>query len=239
MEGLTMSDTSIPTRPSHTEPPGTGEPVPPHGAGRSFSQTVAGAVLLLLGAAWLLDQLDMVELRAAYVLPGLLTIVGLALVVGSLRRQHGGLIALGTILTVFTVFAAVTPSESLRGGLGQRDYVINDEADLAGRYELAVGDMNLDLSRLRLTSPTRVRVAIGTGDLTVILPVDADVSVTATTGAGQIRMLDEEVDGLAVKRTYRTPAFSVADNPLELELEMGAGSIEVRPGGDEEGDDGE
>jgi hypothetical protein len=31
----------------------------------------------------------------------------------------------------------------------------------------------------------------------------------------------------------------VADNPLELDLEMGAGSIEVRPGGDEEGDDGE
>lgn len=234
-----MSDTDTTSWPSLTEPPGPIEAPSPRSEGRSFSQTVAGIVLLLLGGAWLLDLLDVVELRAAYVLPGLLTVVGLALLVGSLRRQHGGLIVLGTILTVFTLFAAVAPSESLRGGLGQRDYVVADQADLDSRYELAVGDMNLDLSRLRLAEPAGVRVVMGTGDLTVILPADADVSVTASTGAGQIRMLDEEVDGLAVKRSYRSPAFSVADNPLELELEMGAGSIEVRSGSNQEGDDGD
>ena len=234
-----MSDIDTAAWPSPAEPQSPTELRSPRRNGRSFSQTTAGVVLLLLGAAWLLDLLDVVELRAAYVLPGLLTIVGLALIVGSLRRQHGGLIALGTILTVFTIFSAVTPSESLRGGVGQRDYVVTDEADLARRYELAIGDMNLDLSRLRLTKPTRVRVVMGTGDLTVVLPADADVSIKASTGAGQIRLLDEEVDGLAVERSYRSPAFSVADNPLELELEMGAGSIEVRSGADQEGDDGE
>lgn len=232
---MASSETTV--GPSPIEPNFSTEPTADRNGGGSLSHTVAGLVLLLLGAAWLLDLLDVVELRAAYVLPALLTIVGVALMVGSLRRQHGGLIALGTILTVFTVFAAVAPSESLRGGLGQRDFVVTDEADLAARYELAVGDMNIDLSRVRITEPTKIRVVMGTGDLSVILPAETEVSVTATTGAGQINLPGEEADGLAVKRTYRTPAFTTADNALELELEMGAGSIDVRAGGDLGDDD--
>ncbi|MCC5953124.1 MAG: hypothetical protein JJU45_13615 [Acidimicrobiia bacterium] len=46
---------------------------------------VAGLVFVVIGAGFLLDELDVVELRPAYLLPLLLIAAGVWIVVGSAR----------------------------------------------------------------------------------------------------------------------------------------------------------
>lgn len=206
-------------------PPPLSEPEPD--TGNSWASMTAGVVLILLGAAWLLNLTDVIDLRAAFVLPAMLALVGLALVVGSLRGPHPGLIVLGTFLTIATGFAAVAPPEAFRGGLGERLHTVANAAELESRYELGLGDLEIDLSSLELDDQRHVTVALGAGNLNVTLPRDLPVLVSAETGAGEIVMLGEKVDGVAVEQTYRSPGYNGADARLHIEIEVGAGSIEV------------
>ncbi|MDH3295638.1 MAG: hypothetical protein OER95_15070, partial [Acidimicrobiia bacterium] len=139
---MTATDTDlsgVPLQPAHSENQsgGTDQSGDP-----SWASVVGGVVLVALGATWLLSLLDVIDLRAAFVLPAMLALVGLALTVASVRgNSHPGLIVLGTFLAVATCFAAVAPAESLRGGLGERVHVVTNAADLEARYELGLGDL--------------------------------------------------------------------------------------------------
>ncbi len=186
-----------------------------------------GIVLVLLGAAWLLSITDVIELRAAYVLPALLGVVGLIIAIGSLRRPQPGLIVLGTVLTVATGFAAVAPPEALRGGMGERAYAPTTAAELQSRYELGLGDLTVDLSDLELDEHRRVKVAIGAGNLNITVPEDLPLLITAETGAGEIVLFGEQDDGVGVERTYRSPDYNGAEARLHIEVDVGAGAIEV------------
>jgi predicted membrane protein len=193
-----------------------------------FGQIVVGVVLVVLGVVWLLDVLGAIDLRAAVVLPALLAAVGVALMMGSLRGPHPGLVAAGVVLTVITLFAALTPAEALRGGIGQRRYLVTRAADLRSEYEVGIGDLTLDLSSLDLTSSRSVTVTVGAGDLKVIVPDGIALAVEASSGAGEIVVLDERSDGLSPDVSYRSPGYAEAVVQLELDLELGAGRIEVR-----------
>lgn len=194
----------------------------------NFGLIVTGAVLVVLGGAWLLDALDVVRLRAALILPGLLVLVGLALMIGSFDRPHPGLIPLGVLLTVATVFGALTPPEALQGGVGDRTWVVASAADLRERYEVGVGNLTLDLTQLPLTGTRTVRVAVGAGDLTVIVPSGTAVRAEASVGAGEVIVFDQRSDGLSVRRTVQTDGYDNATNRLNLDLQLGTGTIEVR-----------
>lgn len=50
----------------------------------------AGLVFVVIGVGFLLDELDVVELRLAYVLPLLLVFAGMWILVGSARRGGRG-----------------------------------------------------------------------------------------------------------------------------------------------------
>lgn len=217
------------TAPSPPAPPApAGERPPEPGAmTSSWGATTVGLVLVLLGAAWLLDLGGVIELRAALVLPALLTLVGVALIIGSLRRPHPGLIAFGTILTMLVAIAAVAPPEAVRGGLGERHHSVSQVSDLDDRYEVGIGDLVLDLSQLDLAEARDVRVTVGAGNLTVILPAGLPVDIEAKSGAGEIILFDDKVEGVGLDKEHRDGDYT-ADGPgLALTLEIGAGSIEV------------
>ena len=203
--------------PDQVEPP----------ADNSWASVTAGAVLVLLGTAWLISLTDLIEVRAAFVLPSLLALVGLALVVGSLRGSHPGLIVLGTFLTIATGFAAVAPAEALRGGLGERMYTVTTADQLESKYELGLGDMELDLSELQLSDSRTVKVMLGAGNLDLTIPDDVPVLITAESGAGEIILFGDKTDGVALEKTYRSPDYDNADTRMHIEIQVGAGSIEV------------
>ncbi|MDH3293557.1 MAG: LiaF-related protein [Acidimicrobiia bacterium] len=218
---MTAPSTPAPPSPVGDQPPET------RGMTSPLGPTTVGVVLVLLGAAWLLDLGEVIELRAALVLPALLTLVGAALIVGSLRGPHPGLIAFGTVLTLLVGIAAVAPPEAIRGGLGERHHVVTRTSDLDSQYEVGIGDLVLDLSQLDLDEARNVRITVGAGDLNVILPADLPVDVEATSGAGEIILFGDKVDGVGLDENYRDDDYSDEDPGLALTLEIGAGAIEV------------
>ncbi len=218
------------TTPSPVQSPTSAGDRPPSPAvlGSPWGPTTVGIVLVLLGAAWLLDLAGVFELRAALVLPALLTIVGLTLIVGSLRRPHPGLIAFGTVLTLLVAVAAVAPPESVRGGLGERHHVVTRASDLDAQYEVGIGDLVLDLSDLELDDMRDVRVTVGAGNLDVVLPEELPVDIDASSGAGEIVLMDRKVEGVGLDEEHRDDDYDADNGPgLALTLEIGAGSIEV------------
>lgn len=195
---------------------------------RSYGSLVLGAILVVLGGLWLLDAIDVVSLRAAVVLPAVLAIVGIALIVGALDGPHGGLVVFGLFLTVAVVVAAVAPPRAFHGGVGERTHVVSVQSDLQTNYDVALGDLSLDLSGLTLTDSTEVEVTVGAGQLRVVIPADVPVEVDASVGAGEIDLLGDRVDGVSRSTGYTSPGFAEADATLTLDLNVVAGQIEVR-----------
>ena len=222
-----MTTPSPPSPRPAPPPPVDDRPPIAHTTTSSWSATTVGLVLVLLGAAWLLDLGGVIELRAALVLPALLTLVGVALIVGSLRRPHPGLIAFGTILTLLVAIAAVAPTEAVRGGLGERHHAVTQMSELDDQYEVGIGDLVLDLSELELTEAREIRVTVGAGNLDVVLPGDLAVDIQAKSGAGEIILLDDKVEGVGLEKDYRDDGYTDSGSGLALTLEIGAGSIEV------------
>jgi predicted membrane protein len=194
---------------------------------RPYGSIVLGLVLVAAGFLWLLDALDVFELRAALVLPILLGLVGLALVVGSFDGPHSGLVVFGVFLTVAVVLAAVFPPNAFNGGIGERSYRITSQEELDPAYNVGVGALTLDLSDLTLTESTSIDVTVGAGEMLIRLPADIPVAIDASTGAGEVNLLGEQADGLSVSRDYQSPDFDTADVTLTLDLNVAAGEIEV------------
>jgi predicted membrane protein len=214
------------------------EPIPgqarAEAGGFHLGRIVGGLVLVVLGALWLADVTDVLTLRAAIVLPALLVVVGLALVAGSFQGSHPTLVTIGVLLAVATVFSALSPPEALRGGIGSRRYTVTDPTELRSRYQVGLGDLTLDLSDLTLDHDRAVDVDLGAGDLTVIVPAGLAVTVDARAGAGEIVLFGQREDGLSVERHDSHQGDGQAGGAahhggeLDLDLEVGAGRIEVR-----------
>jgi len=184
-------------------------------------------LLVVIGALWLLHAVDLIELEAAVVLPAVLAVVGIALIIGSFGGSHSGLVVFGAFLTVAVVAAAVTPLDSWRGGVGDRRHQVNTEAELAPEYRLGIGDLRLDLRDLDLTSPRAVTASVGAGTIRIVLPRDLAVTIDASVGAGEIDLLGERSEGLAVTRTFESPGFTESEVTLSLTIDVSAGEIEV------------
>ena len=194
---------------------------------KPYGSFVLGGILVVMGSLWLLDALEVLDLRAAIVLPAVLAVVGLALVAGSFDGSHSGLIVAGIFLTVAVVAVAAAPEDAFVDGIGERTFVVEDQTDLAPRYDLAVGDLELDLSDLRITGARTVRATVGAGEMRIHLPADVEFHVDATVGAGEMDLLGETADGISVARTYTSGGFDEADVTLTLDLDVAAGEIEV------------
>ncbi|HSJ35477.1 MAG TPA: LiaF domain-containing protein [Acidimicrobiia bacterium] len=194
---------------------------------RPYGSIVLGLVLVAAGALWLLDALDVFEVRAALVLPILLGIVGLALVVGSFDGPHSGLVVFGVFLTVAVVLAAVFPPNAFAGGIGERNYRITTQEELEPAYNVGMGAITLDLTDLSLTESTSVDVTVGAGEMLIRLPADVAVAVDASAGAGDVNLLGEQADGISVSRVYESPDYDTAEVTLTLDLNVAAGEIEV------------
>ncbi len=193
-----------------------------------YGTVVTGALLVVIGALWLLDVADVLELRAAIVLPAILSVIGLALILGARGGPHPGLVVAGVFVTIAMVAAAVAPTNAFHGGIGPRQFTVTEQSGLAPRYDVGVGDLRVDMSGLVMTESATVGITVGAGEMTVVLPPGVAVEIDASAGAGQIDLLGGRSEGLSVNRTYRSVGFEDAAVTLTLDLDVAAGKIEVR-----------
>jgi hypothetical protein len=182
---------------------------------------------VVVGGLWLFDAAEMIDLRAAIVLPAILAVIGLALIVGAFDGPHPGLVIAGIFVTIAAIAAAAAPPDAFHGGIGQRSIVVIEQSDLAPAYDVGMGGLELDLSGLTLTESALVDATIGVGDITVILPPDATVDISASAGAGRVDLFGEVEEGISVHRTFTSDEFDTAEITLTLDLDAAAGNIEV------------
>jgi predicted membrane protein len=183
-----------------------------------------GAVIAALGAIWLLEVSDTVDLDTGVWVGIVLVGIG----VGVIASPRGGarilLIVIGLFVALIGGALAATNVE-FSGGVGDRHESPESVDELDDPYELGIGRLELDLTELDLDEDTTVRAQIGIGQLVVTVPAARPVSVDAETGAGDIDVLGDHDDGFDAE--LQTDADRGVGPELRLELEAGIGGIRV------------
>jgi phage shock protein PspC (stress-responsive transcriptional regulator) len=159
----------------------------------------------------------------------LVLIAGLAILWASRgRRAHRILIALLVVagmavaaLATATIVAFSWFNVSLGDGVGNQVYQPRSVSEVKQRYDIGVGDLRVDLSRIGpVTKKMHVNAAVGLGELRIVVPRDAAVSVNAHAKVGEMFVLRHHDDG-------RDAAVEVGQGPLVIDAKVGAGRIDV------------
>lgn len=137
-------------------------------------------------------------------------------------------ITVGSLVALVLVAAAIAASVfhvHVGNGIGDREYHAATPAELSRSYELGIGSLRLDLSRLRLPpgSTRAVKARVDVGDLQVTVPPDVALRVVGRARAGNVDLLGEESDGWEVERRVVE-----SGNPtLVLDARVGAGTVRI------------
>jgi phage shock protein PspC (stress-responsive transcriptional regulator) len=204
-------------------------PRPP--ARPSLFAPVVGALLAASGLFGLLSVLDVYDVDLEVAFAAGVVIVGGAVAIGAMtQRRVGGLVVLGLFLLASFGVAAATPV-SISSGAGEKTERPLSAEVLQPSYELGLGALELDLRAVTLPAgTTSVDASVGAGELVITVPEGVAVEIDAHAGVGEIDIVGERDDGIDVDRTL-TLAGSAPDVPLlQLEADVGFGSIEVRRG---------
>jgi phage shock protein PspC (stress-responsive transcriptional regulator) len=157
----------------------------------------------------------------------LVLVAGLVLLWTSSRRR-GFLVALTTFFVVILVAAVAAVSAafawfdvSLGDGVGDKTEAPLTLASVPGQYHLGIGRLNVDLSSLPATRPVTVKAHVGIGELHIVVPRDATVSISSHVKAGRIDALGSHDDGrnATVERG--------GGGLMTIDASVGAGHIEV------------
>jgi hypothetical protein len=170
-----------------------------------------------------------------------LAVIGAGLVVGSFLRTGRGLIPVALLLGALTWALLAAPLDRWQGnGVGDLRAAPTTVAALQPSYQRTAGDIALDLRNLDLAvpaggnaSPVRSTITLGVGDVQVQVPQNADVTLTSNTGVGSVDFdgRSESGPGAHLAVTDDLGADGVrTGRPLILDIETGAGSVEVHRG---------
>jgi hypothetical protein len=153
-------------------------------------------------------------------------VLGAGLVVGTFAGRARWLIvpAIATAIAAVAASALSFAGVGLADRSGNRTVYIGEGTAIADRYETGMG--NFDLILADYPSDLTTRVEVGVGDLTVVVPDDAQVQIDARVGVGSI-------DALGSSRNGYRRRLILDDQPdgahlIKLQLRVGVGSIDVQ-----------
>jgi phage shock protein PspC (stress-responsive transcriptional regulator) len=176
------------------------------------------ALLVALGA----------DIPGVIVWAAMLAVVAGGLLVSAWRGRARWLIAPAIVLLLITQAAAFIPrletSLDASGGIGERRWTPTTSAT----FELGAGEAVLDLTDVATDADISARV--GLGELTVLVPADAVVELTAQVDAGEATILGDRDTSGSVDLTRTIEALAPGADPvtIDLEAEVGLGNLEVR-----------
>ena len=212
-------------------PPVRGAPerkvaTPPSAADRVNSR-VLGAMLLVFGSGWLLQQLGIVDLPWTAIVSLVLLTLGLGMIMTSRRRARTvPLVLVGVALTLG--LAVGTSGIDIKGGVGQR-IVTPTTLTARNSYRLGIGELVIDLSKAPLdNASTKVAATVGVGHLVVRVPDGVPVNATVKTNFGNAVVFGQnsDVHGQG-QHTYKDSDYDKAARRVELDLRVGVGEIDV------------
>lgn len=209
--------------PEPSAPPAT----PPRRARSKITPVTLGLALLTSGIA--LAFWPMLSAAKIAALP--LAVIGIGLVVGSLRQGGRGLVPVALALALLTWVLQAVPSVEFTIGGNHWDPVTAFQVQ--PRYAVTLGNGRLDLSGLRLTDGQTVTtsVAVGIGETRVILPPNVDAQMSCQTWLGNFHCLGRTGSGRPDQVTFTDYG---SDGPgggtLILDVHSGVGQVHVERG---------
>jgi phage shock protein PspC (stress-responsive transcriptional regulator) len=207
-------------------PPAPPAPRPPKQP--SLFAPALGALLAASGVFGLLAVLGVYDVYLDVALAAGVAIIGAAIAAGAMtHRRVGGLIFLGLILLAAFGVAAVTPV-SVSSGVGEKRERPATLTELQSRYELGIGELNLDLGAVALQSGTTpVNANVGVGHVLITVPDGVALEIDAQAGVGEVNIFGARDDGFDAHRSVSV-AGSTPDAPvLDIEADVGIGNVEV------------
>jgi hypothetical protein len=195
-----------------------------------LSSALAALLVLGAGVLWLLDSIGAVDVSWRGALAAGLLVVGAALLLATWWGRAAALVPVGLLLAFLLVVDEML-DVPLDAGIGDRDIVVDTRRELDLDHELLMGDMTLDLTEAPLprTRITEIDAAVGVGELLVVVPEDARVTVESSVRAGGVDWpggAGTSEDGADIDR-----AFALQGEPggprLHLDLSVGFGTLEV------------
>lgn len=237
---MSSDDAQTPTRPASAaagEPIGQAPPptTPPSPRRSRLGRVTTGAILVVLGGAWLLDRLEVIDVGVIEVLALALLIVGVGLLVGSWWGRSRGLIFWGVLLTVLLAGASAVQvgledaDVLTSGGVGERTWAPDTPDQVEPAYELGMGEATLDLSQTAFEGrDTDVTARVGMGELNVYVPEDVDVTVDGTIRVGRMQLLGTSADGVGTVNRTVTDTVDDPDATLTIEASVGIGNLLVQ-----------
>lgn len=212
--------------PSPPPPP----PVPPRRRSKvtlvttAIALITAGSLVLVASGEWLSPQ---------HIVGIVLGVIGFGLVWGAFANGGRGLIGLAVPLSVVGI-ALTTVLPGSWHGIGEISERPVAAADVHPLYERSAGRIALDLTALTGPSvgdPVRTVLTVGTGNLEVIVARDADVELRCHVNVGDVDCLGRDDAGPNSEvRAIDLGEDGPGGQRIELDLNAGAGHVEVRRG---------
>jgi predicted membrane protein len=187
------------------------------------SRAGLGVVLLAAGTLWLLTLTGVVDLSYGVVIGILLILVGVVIAVTPGR--HALLVLVGLLIALAGIPALFVDSDLWTEGIGEAEEAPQRAADLEP-FEHGIGKLTVDLTAPNLDLDGAVVVArLGIGDLQVLVPASADVTLDAHVGAGNVEAFGESENGFDVDLDGISGTSGTQE--FELEAEVGLGNLRV------------
>jgi len=188
-------------------------------------------IFVALGLLAVLALSNVIKVPASAYFAVALATVGLGLLVGAWFGRARWLIALGLVAATALGMATLAESyERVRNTEESVTWAPTNQRDLAKRSESNFGDAVLDLTRIEFTTQeTQVTAQVNFGRLTVLVPPDVDVTVTANVTAGDAGVFNNRWSGVNAARRELTDlgADGAGGGKLRLFLYVNAGDLEV------------
>lgn len=203
----------------------------------SWGRAIVGALLVVLGAVWLLEAAGVIDFPLRALVPLALMGVGIGLVVGARHGSYPVLIGVGVVLTVLLALGSTdggdldgwerVPNDSRVGNRVERPV---DPSDLRP-YRIGTGRLTIDLTALRLRERTyEVSARVGAGQLVVVVPEGVPMRVNARSGVGNVQIPGDRTTGFGADQNFEAPGYDDVRPRFDLDLRVGVGSIVVRQG---------
>jgi phage shock protein PspC (stress-responsive transcriptional regulator) len=207
----------------------------PRSPGEARSTVLAAlpvaACAVLLCAGMLLAH----DVRWERYVPLAVAVGGAAMLAAPRRRE----LAVPAMLALGVAAVTLASGARLEGGLGDARMTPAGAAGEPVVARRAVGDLTVDLRRLRNSAePVSLVASVGIGDLSVAVPNNARVRVEARVGLGSFEGFGPDASRVQgfdtrVVRTYRRfRRDRPAGVPVRVVADVGVGNIEVRAGRD-------
>lgn len=223
---------SPPTPPGGEQPrrpvPSPTPPPPPPPPPSILGRLTVGVGLLALGVMAIADNVTtLIEPQPRHYLAMATVVLGLGLLVGAFVGRARWMILLGVFLLPPLVFSPAAEVD-WRGDF-DRVVVVDDLDALQGSYRATVGSLRFDLTEADWDGQTvELDVDLGAGEVVVALPDGVGVSGSANVGVGAIDSPDGDRGGLGgISRGFDLPGDR---GTLDLDIEVGAGVVEVHTG---------